>query len=77
MDFNFSNVLYSHKMYKLKYNINEIWWIDYVKALQKYYIKKYDKSVKQLNKIKFKYYKAFLDMIYIRFRIFFKKIFKK
>jgi len=68
---------YEIEQLKKNYNIKEIWWIVYAKALQKYNIKEYDKSIKELNKIKLKYNKSYLNMIYIRSRIFLKTIFKK
>ncbi len=58
---------------KKKYKIKEIWWIVYARALYQYNIKKYKNAYQEIEKIKLKYNKSYLNMIYIKFKIILKK----
>ena len=78
------NIKYFKKKYKLsikkimkKYNLNKIWWIEYSQGIDDYYNRKFVQAKKKFNQIEIYNKRIKLNIIYIKFKIFFKQILKK
>ena len=78
------NIKYFKKKYKLsikkimkKHNLNKIWWIEYSQGIDDYYNRKFVQAKKKFNQIEIYNKRIKLNIIYIKFKIFFKQILKK
>ena len=58
----------------IKYNLNEIWWIQYADGIEDYNRGKLDKAKKKLNKIKINNNRIKLNIAFIKLKIFLKQI---
>ena len=60
-----------------KHNLNKIWWIEYAQGIDDYYNRKFVQAKKKFNQIEIYNKRIKLNIIYIKFKIFFKQILKK